>query len=441
MLVGDSITAGYTGDWTWRYRLARHLVSSGSEVDLVGPYDALAAYHGGPYEYVDPAFDREHGAVPGRRWATTLTAPDVGPDAVAAFDPDVVVVMLGVNDLVFGQSQPSEVRDMAAAWIRDVQAASPGIDVVLGEMTPIAWADVAPTNALLAELPAELSTGTSTVVLARTSRDYTVENDTNDYVHPAASGEVKIAAAVSDALSSLGVGAPATRPLALVPQGPRIPAELEAGWSTTGSGARAVHATWIPHGADAAYIWVRPDGSPGWERLPDQYTGDEAWLDLDPTVAHDLLVQPVRGLVVAADDVRSNMVRVPAAIATATQEPSPAPSEPGSPTPAPTPAPTSTPTPSPAATAPAKVVRVRTDVRRTGRVVVRWRAAEGATHYRVVARRRGTTRWMRFDRSSERRLVLGPLLAGRYNVRVLSFNDVGRATGPVHRFRVPAARQ
>jgi lysophospholipase L1-like esterase len=419
-------------------------------VDLVGPYDALTAYHGGPEEYVDADFDRDHAAVPGRRWATTLTAPDVGPDAVATMAPDVVVIMLGVNDLVFGQSQPGEIRDMAATWIRDVQAADPDIDVVLAEMTPIAWADVTATNALLADLPAELTTDTSAVVLARTSAGYTVEADTNDYVHPAASGEVKIAAAVSDALFSLGVGSPASRPLPAVPQGPRLVPELQAAWSTSPDGSPAVHATWVPHGADAAYVWVRPAGTTGWQRLPGQYTGDEAWLDLDRATAHDVMVQPVRGLVEAADDVRSNVVRVPGPDAPAPPEPDPTQEPTSTPAPDATAAPdaTSAPTPPstdapsvapvPAATRPGKVVRVRTSVRADRRVVVRWRAAEDASRYRVVARRSGTTRWVRFDRSTARRLVLGPLLVGRYAVRVVSYNDVGRARGSVHRFRVPS---
>lgn len=443
LLVGDSITAGYTGDWTWRYRLARHLGAAGADVDFVGPYDALSPYHGGPDEYVDPAFDHDHGAVGGRRWASTLSAPDVGPAAVAALDPDVVVVMLGVNDLVFGGASGRDVADMASTWITDIQARDPDVDIVLGELTPIAWADVAPANQALAELPAALTTDRSTVALARTSQDYVVEQDTVDYVHADASGELKIAAAMSDALAELAVGARVVRPLPEVPQGPRLAPDLTAGWS--GADAHpALHLEWVPHGADGEYVWVRSTGAPTWRRLPDLLTGDEADLDLDPTLDHELTLQPVRGIVPAADDVRSNVVRVPAL------RPPVVPEQPtSSPVPSPVPTPTASPSPTPTETTPAatpttvsrpgRVTDVRTRVRATGRVVVRWTSADHATGYRLEARRAGTSRWLRFDTSRRRRQVLGPLLPGRYVVRVVALSSAGRTTGSVHRFRVPSS--
>ncbi|MDR7254550.1 lysophospholipase L1-like esterase [Nocardioides sp. BE266] len=444
MLVGDSITAGYTGDWTWRYRLATHLDTVGAQVDFVGPYDALSPYRGGPYEYVDPDFDRDHAAVGGRRWASTLSAPDVGPSAVAELDPDVVVVMLGVNDLVFGGASGQDVADMATTWITDLQARDPDIDVVLGELTPIAWADVAPANLALARLPDSLSTDTSTVVLARTSQDYVVDQDTVDYVHADASGELTIAAAMSDALAELSIGAPAVRPLPVVPQGPRLAPELTAGW-TGDDDQPAVHLDWVPHGADGEYVWVRSADQPGWARLPELFTGDGTDLDLDPALDHDVRLQPVRGIV-PADDVRSNVVRVPALRPPEppTSTPTPTPTDNPSPTPTvPTTEPPTTPPPTtaPPTTAPSRpdrVTRVRARVRDTGRVVVRWPAAEGATSYRLEARRSGTSRWLRFDASRRQRQVLGPLLPGRYVIRVVSLNSAGRRTGAAHRFRVPS---
>src|SRR6185369_8676253 len=37
MVVGDSITQGFEGDYTWRYRLASHLASTGGNTNFVGP--------------------------------------------------------------------------------------------------------------------------------------------------------------------------------------------------------------------------------------------------------------------------------------------------------------------------------------------------------------------------------------------------------------------
>ncbi|MFC7503453.1 hypothetical protein, partial [Nocardioides sp. GCM10030258] len=33
LIVGDSVTQGSSGDWTWRYRLWRHLQDAGLAVD------------------------------------------------------------------------------------------------------------------------------------------------------------------------------------------------------------------------------------------------------------------------------------------------------------------------------------------------------------------------------------------------------------------------
>lgn len=436
MLVGDSITAGYTGDWTWRYRLGMHLTAGSADVDFVGPHHGVSPYYGGPDEYVVPAFDRDHGAVEGRRWASLFGESEVGPQAVVAFDPDVVVVMLGVNDLVFGGADADGIADMATRYIRGLQEVLPDSDIVLAEMTPIAWADVRGANSALAELPARLSTASSRVVLARTSSEYVVEDDTVDYVHPTATGEVKIAAAVADALAQLGVGQPAVRPLPDVPRGPRLSPELSADWLVDG-GSEGVQLDWVPHGADGQYVWVRSGANPSWRRLPDLYGGTSAVVTLDPAETHDVALQPVRGLAVAEDDVRSNVVSVPALRPPAAS--SPTPSTPVTSPPAPVDS-ADAPVvdePVPATSPPNAVRRVRTRVRGSGRVLVRWERASGAVRYRLLARRAGTGRWLRFPPGTRRQRVLGPLMPGRYAVRVVAISPSGRTAGSIVRFRVP----
>ena len=67
LIVGDSITQGSAGDWTWRYRLWQHLTEHGVSVDFVGPRDDLwdnVTSQFGSQAYVDPAFDQDHAA----RW-------------------------------------------------------------------------------------------------------------------------------------------------------------------------------------------------------------------------------------------------------------------------------------------------------------------------------------------------------------------------------------
>lgn len=95
LVVGDSVTQGSAGDWTWRYRLWRHLqATSAVPVDLVGPRDDLydhRARTSGNHDYVDPAFDTQHAA----RWGTNLAVADVPiHQLVETYQPDVVVALL-----------------------------------------------------------------------------------------------------------------------------------------------------------------------------------------------------------------------------------------------------------------------------------------------------------------------------------------------------------
>lgn len=91
MLVGDSVTQGSAGDWTWRYRLAKHLQTVGVDADLVGTWDSLYdVVHGtwGSEGYLDPDFDRDHAVV----WGGSYR--DVGAsigDLVAETRPHVVI--------------------------------------------------------------------------------------------------------------------------------------------------------------------------------------------------------------------------------------------------------------------------------------------------------------------------------------------------------------
>ena len=66
------------------------------------------------------------------------------------------------------------------------------------------------------------------MVVADADVGYDDFSDTWDGAHPNARGELKIAAAVADALHELGIGPLADRPLPTVPLGPRIPPVLSA---------------------------------------------------------------------------------------------------------------------------------------------------------------------------------------------------------------------
>ena len=205
LLVGDSITQGQAGDWTWRYRLWQALQQAGErEVDLVGPADDL---RNGSQDYRDPEFDRDHAAL----WGAPLSPPayDVG-DLGRDHRPDVAVIELGVNDLGWQREQPVEVAAGMTALIQELRGAAPGVDVVVVRVPVRAVPGVEELNDLYDDVAAELDTTDERVVVARADDGFvsdpaSPEPDTYDGLHPNARGEVKIAAAVADALEELGI--------------------------------------------------------------------------------------------------------------------------------------------------------------------------------------------------------------------------------------------
>lgn len=307
LLVGDSVTQGSAGDWTWRYRLWHHLVDAGVRVDLVGPNDDLydnVTGRPGSHAYLDPAFDQDHAA----RWGMLFAAQDhpIG-DLVREYHPDVVVEELGVNDFAWWHASPADVEQLARRFVEDARAADPGISVVLGAL-PQTWVPgVSQYDASLPALADELSTPASRVVTAVPAAPFLEGVDTYDAAHPTATGEVKLAAGVADALAALGVGAAYPRPLPSVPNGPRVPADLSV---APADGAAVL--TWeSPPGATDEYVWVR-DVTTGesWARLPVPVTGS-TWTATELTNgdAYEFRLQAEKGSV-AAENLYSNVVSV-----------------------------------------------------------------------------------------------------------------------------------
>lgn len=268
MLLGDSVTEGSSGDWTWRYRLWNHLQDVGETVDFVGPSSSVEPTGSDPEVYADPGFDRDHAAQWGR-WAVEGT--DMVAGLVTEHRPDVLVVNLGINDLIWG-TQAWIVEFILADLVRNAQAADPDLDVVLGELTQtwMVFEDeprARMVNAALRGLAERLTTDASTVVVAATADGYD-RADTYDDSHPAASGEVKIAAAVADALAGLGVGGPYPRPLPVVPSTPSVAPTVSA---TAGAGRVNLSWTRVP-GATGYSVTYSGAGASG----PTTVTVDEA---------------------------------------------------------------------------------------------------------------------------------------------------------------------
>jgi hypothetical protein len=146
MIVGDSISQGYEGDYTWRYRLWQWFRDSDHEdVSFVGPFvgtfpppdhqrpsswrplekpPVLEVRDWGGYAWdVDPAFlaagDNAHFAHWGRQAAQFR---DIIEDAVRQAQPDYVILALGFNDLAW-RWWPDQLIEIVEELVTNARAA------------------------------------------------------------------------------------------------------------------------------------------------------------------------------------------------------------------------------------------------------------------------------------------------------------------------------
>lgn len=306
LLHGDSVTQGSAGDWTWRYRLWKHLVSSGEQVDLIGPRDDL---RDGSRAYADPGFDRDHAA----RWGMSGGALDHSVTALMAYTPDVIVDGLGVNDL--RTSTPETVVARAVERVELARAVDPDVDVVLWRL-PQTWRPgVAAYDDLVAQAVAALDTPRSRVVLADVATGFDRARDTFDSLHPSPTGEVKIAAAVADALASLGVGTPYPRPLVTPVNGPTLVPRLT---SARVDAVGTLQVGWtVPQGATGAWVELRDVVRNGpWRRVASATTlttatGSATVPALVAGRRYELRVRALKGTVASDRTSRAAAVVVP----------------------------------------------------------------------------------------------------------------------------------
>lgn len=211
LFVGDSMTIGCPGDFTWRYRMWRHLEASfDGPYEIVGPRTALydpAA--GAPVSHAYASRDfppaaRRHLAGWGEGWLHM--APLIGP-AVAESRADLLLVSLGLIDLGF-YTDAAQTAANVRAFVEAAREANPRVHIVALPVIPNVRAEqdapfaaeVDRFNVLLAKAFADLDTALSPLLLASVPESYDIHQDTYDGTHPGPSGEHKLAAAFADAL-------------------------------------------------------------------------------------------------------------------------------------------------------------------------------------------------------------------------------------------------
>ena len=210
MMLGDSVTHGLSGDYTWRYFSWRGLEKTGADVDFVGPhvgtYSEAGWFDG---TYADSRFDQDHASRYGLSMWETLFFPGgertPSVEELMAHEPDVIVETLGVNDLMTLNQTSEQLASHVVEIVRRARAVDPTVDVVLGSL-PQVWIERAPAyNAMLPGIAAELSTSASRVVVTPVAA-FTRGVETYDDAHPTLLGMRKIAESVSAGLEQLGIG-------------------------------------------------------------------------------------------------------------------------------------------------------------------------------------------------------------------------------------------
>lgn len=306
LIVGDSITQASVGDYSWRYFAWKHLEAAGANVDFVGPKRDLAVPAGSKWRarYNDSSFDQDHAATWGDRIAFQPYHDRAG--LMTKYRPDVVVLALGANDLGWMEMAPHDVILWTRTWIVGARQIVPDVDIVLMDVPWTDDADAQTYNALLDGLATELDNSRARVVVAAAADGYRMgrkdgTGDTYDALHPNTHGQVKIAAAVADALAGLGIGRRYARPLSIPAEGPRARPVLKGRSSETSARWR-----WsVPPGATSFDVYLRRQGK-AWVRAERAQTGKSYRMKKPKRCeANTLRVRARKGWTLAGSDVAS----------------------------------------------------------------------------------------------------------------------------------------
>ncbi|GKT94899.1 fibronectin type III domain-containing protein [Colletotrichum tofieldiae] len=227
MIVGDSMSQGREGDFTWRYRLWQWLKQEKVDFEFVGPYrgtkspdeprppqppaltnelmpDANVPIDRGGYA-VGVHFDSYHFSV----WGQQVTqCKNVVQDQVERFRPDYILVMLGFNDMGWGVADAEGTIAAMKQLIDRARAAKPEIKFAIADVPqriPVDGTEklipmVDRYNQLLQISVKKWGTHVSAVELIEIRDGYDCAHGSYDGLHPNALGEFQIARAFSQSL-------------------------------------------------------------------------------------------------------------------------------------------------------------------------------------------------------------------------------------------------
>jgi lysophospholipase L1-like esterase len=185
--LGDSITRGRKGRWTYRRDLEASLAEDNCAFDYVG---RSMGPDSGPG---DPLVDRDHEGHGGYRTDEILAGL---PLWLPGNTPDWVLLHIGTNDVLQGKNIQAA-RANISGIVDLLRGANPGVGVLLAQIIPNLPANEAVVVALndaIVSLAAQKHTPASPVIVVDHYSGYsTFTNNFDDQIHPNASGEAMMA--------------------------------------------------------------------------------------------------------------------------------------------------------------------------------------------------------------------------------------------------------
>jgi acyl-CoA thioesterase I len=195
MPLGDSITEAAVGHNSYRRNLWFSLNDAGCQVDFVGSQQGVFGAPSAP----NGDFDQDHEGHWG--WRIDQIASQVS-DYVAIASPDIVLIHLGSNDIFQGEN-PASVAQELGDLIDRIRAAGPETRIILAKLIPASYRSES-IVALNARIDSVVSSRNypsfyPPVIVVDQASGYWL-NDNYDGVHPAPSGEAKLASRWSQAI-------------------------------------------------------------------------------------------------------------------------------------------------------------------------------------------------------------------------------------------------
>ena len=187
LALGDSITNGISGHWSYRRDLTGLLSADSCRIDMVGSLNGPTDGNIGNGD-----FDRDH---EGHRGFTTEQILDGLPEWLPQYEPDVALIHIGTNDILNGLSINIAVNNVIQI-ISNLRFSNPNMEIFLAQIIPNLPAnenEVISFNNQLLTAAAAQSTPQSPITIVDQYSGYDTFLNNFDQVHPNTSGESIIA--------------------------------------------------------------------------------------------------------------------------------------------------------------------------------------------------------------------------------------------------------